>query len=98
MRCSEPFIVAKDTKHGLVLLGGLGAQGVGQMTSEAADHHKGYAGYVEAPEQDLRGTFGTVEFREKMMAGRLGMADMRIPIGNALREVEVMRKGEGETN
>jgi hypothetical protein len=43
------FIVARDPTRGLILLGGLGALGVGTMWVDEQPKHKGYAGYDLAP-------------------------------------------------
>jgi hypothetical protein len=47
------YVVAKDSKTKRVLLGGLGAMGVGQMWfSNASGSYNDRPGYAEAPEQD----------------------------------------------
>lgn len=42
------YVVARKPSEGLVLLGGLGAMGVGQMWFTETDDHKQYPGYAEA--------------------------------------------------
>ncbi len=59
------WIVAKDSTWGRVLIGGLGALGVGEMWVEEREEHKEYPGYAEAPKKDSTMKFGTPEFRAK---------------------------------
>lgn len=53
------WVVARDRERGRVLLGGLGAMGVGEMWFVDADRYVNYVGYDDAPEGDSRGGFGT---------------------------------------
>jgi hypothetical protein len=48
------FVVARDRQQGMVLLGGLGAVGVGQMWRPDDGSDKDYPGYDDAPEQTCR--------------------------------------------
>lgn len=52
------WIVAKDSKNGYVLKGGLGGLGVGQMWFKASDKDKQESEYLNAPEMDSTGGFG----------------------------------------
>lgn len=45
---SRAHIVARCPSANRVLLGGLGAFGVGQMWSDEEEHHKTYRGYADA--------------------------------------------------
>lgn len=44
------WVEEKDTKNNRVLLGGLGALGVGTMWFKMEEYHKNYINYDEAPE------------------------------------------------
>lgn len=44
------WIEARDRYQGYVLVGGLGAMGVGQMWFKEDEGHKSYEGYEDAPE------------------------------------------------
>ena len=46
-------VVKKDTKKGLVLIGGLGEMGVGEMWFNEDERHAEYPGYAEAPDIDV---------------------------------------------
>lgn len=46
--CYDAFVVARDTTKKRILLGGLGACGVGQMWMGEEERHKDYSGYEEA--------------------------------------------------
>jgi len=49
---SKSFILAKDTKKGLVKKGGLGALGVGEMWMSVSEKDKLDPDYELAPEED----------------------------------------------
>ena len=51
LRYRSICILAKDTAHGAVLVGGLGGMGVGQMWFPETEYHKRSAGYADAPER-----------------------------------------------
>ncbi len=53
------FVVARDPSKKMVLLGGLGAMGVGEMWFKDEPPHRDYHGYDDAPIQDSTGGFGT---------------------------------------
>ena len=44
----QTFVVARDRKLGRILLGGLGALGVGEMWFDEEPKHTTYPGYAEA--------------------------------------------------
>jgi len=46
------FVIAKDTKNGEVLLGGLGGMGVGQMWFGITEYNQQYEGFDDAPDID----------------------------------------------
>ena len=48
------FVKAKDTKHKLVLLGGLGCMGVGTTIDNFYEVHKEYPGFDIAPDINLK--------------------------------------------
>lgn len=48
------WVEAKDTEHGMVLLGGLGGCGVGNMWVPLTERHKEYLGFTEAPEVECQ--------------------------------------------
>ena len=52
------WIVAKDTARDLVLVGGLGGMGVGQMWFTASDDHKADPTYADAPQAESGYRFG----------------------------------------
>ena len=72
------WVVAKDTANRRVLIGGLGAIGVGEMWFDMTEEVIGRTGFEEAPEQDSTGGFG--------VGGD--------PIANALKELEMLTKRE----
>jgi hypothetical protein len=45
----EPHVISRCPSRGLILLGGLGFHGVGEMWFPEEPHHAGYEGYAEAP-------------------------------------------------
>jgi hypothetical protein len=57
----QTWIAARDRARNRVLLGGLGAMGVGQMWVEERDSHREYPGYDDAPEEDSWMGFGAPE-------------------------------------
>lgn len=46
------WIEARDPKRGVVLLGGLGALGCGEMWAEEEPRHRDYPGYEDAKRMD----------------------------------------------
>ena len=44
------FIIARDDEARMVLIGGLGGAGVGQMWFGLEDRHKDYPGFEDAPQ------------------------------------------------
>ena len=80
MKCTPAFVVAKDTKNGIVLLGGLGVMGVGQMCFPMEERHKEYEGFIEAEERELAPHVPAIQ---------------SLHFQNAMRESEILRKGEG---
>jgi len=51
----KTWIIAKDTKHGRVLIGGLGGMGVGQMWFKVGQENLDDPEYLAAPEVELHG-------------------------------------------
>lgn len=43
------YVLARDPANGRILLGGLGAFGVGQMWFDELERHRQYSGYEHAP-------------------------------------------------
>lgn len=54
------FVVARNPAEGTILLGGLGAVGVGQMWFTEDEAHKDYPGYADAEIIDELATLGEV--------------------------------------
>jgi len=54
------WIVAKDSAHNKVLIGGLGGMGCGQMWAETEQRHKDNLEYAVAPEESCCG-FGIIK-------------------------------------
>jgi hypothetical protein len=50
----ETVILGKDTKEGVVLLGGLGCMGVGRMWFYLQSYHLDLVGWNEAPEVEYK--------------------------------------------
>ena len=46
---STIFVIARCPELGEIMLGGLGALGVGKMVTTEQEYHKDFAGYDEAP-------------------------------------------------
>lgn len=49
------WVVARDRSKGMVLVGGLGGLGVGEMWFREEARHSEYEGYGEAPEMVYNG-------------------------------------------
>lgn len=60
----QKFVVARDPAKGLILIGGLGGLGVGQMWSSESERHKALPGYDEAPVSDAGE--GSIAWRENV--------------------------------
>lgn len=72
LRCAyNVFVVARDRGEPAVLLGGLGALGVGQMWERESPRHKDYPGYEDAPDRDYVDPWaifdrGSIRIRESL--------------------------------
>lgn len=98
------WIVAKDSKLGRVLKGGLGGSGVGQMWFTADEHDQQGEGYSEAPERDSFMGWGTWEewmLKERKWTivdeeGKVIHGNGQHLIANILRENAVLRAAQNK--
>lgn len=82
-------VIARDRKLGRVLLGGLGIMGVGEMWAVDDGGYTSRNGYVDAPEANSTGEFGTPEWRSFMNAA---MSEMRVDVYAGNTSVGIFRR------
>jgi len=95
-RNRKTWVVAKDPERGYVLIGGLGAMGVGEMWFPTAPRDEEDPTYADAPVLDSRGQFGGPDHDDESFhqAKLVEIGNLIGELGKEINDLTLVRLGE----